>query len=65
MESVSIVSNGSKITASWFEKYGKYLDILAISCDSFDEETNKKIGRGNGKHLQKVIDGTPCMTARR
>lgn len=23
-----------------------HLDILAISCDSFNEETNKQIGRG-------------------
>lgn len=44
-ESVSIVSNGSKITRSWMEKYGRHVDILAISCDSFVEETNRKIGR--------------------
>ena len=32
---------------------GKYLDILAISCDSFNEETNIEIGRrqGNKNHL--------------
>jgi radical S-adenosyl methionine domain-containing protein 2 len=51
---VSIVSNGSKIKESWFEKWGQYLDILAISCDSFDEPTNVKIGRGNGKHVKQV-----------
>ena len=55
LESVSIVSNGSLIKENWFEKYGQYLDILAISCDSFNEETNKLIGRGNGKHIEKVI----------
>ena len=54
LESVSIVSNGSKLKRRWFEKYGKYLDILAISCDSFDEETNKKIGRGKGEHISDV-----------
>lgn len=43
--SVSIVSNGSLIREQWFKDYGKYLDILAISCDSFDEEVNIKIGR--------------------
>jgi radical S-adenosyl methionine domain-containing protein 2 len=41
---------------------GKYLDILAISCDSFDEETNTKIGRSQGskaeqtKLLRKIRD---------
>ena len=28
---------------------GEYLDILAISCDSFDEEVNEKIGRHHSK----------------
>ena len=51
---VSIVSNGSKINNNWMKKYGKYVDILAISCDSFNEETNIKIGRGNGNHLQNL-----------
>jgi len=46
LESVSIVSNGSKIRKDFFTIYGEYLDILAISVDSFDEETNIKIGRG-------------------
>lgn len=54
LNSVSIVSNGSKITKLWFEKYAKYLDILAISVDSFDESTNIKIGRGRGRHLEKL-----------
>lgn len=56
LPSVSIVSNGSLITEKWFEKYGDYLDILAISCDSFDPEVNEKIGRQQGKknHLQSI-----------
>ena len=44
--STSIVSNGSKITKKWFDKYGQYLDVLAISCDSFNPETLDRIGRG-------------------
>ncbi|CAF1437489.1 unnamed protein product [Rotaria sp. Silwood1] len=44
----SIVSNGSLITEKWFETYSKYLDILAISCDSFDIECNRQAGRTNG-----------------
>ncbi|XP_010850339.1 PREDICTED: radical S-adenosyl methionine domain-containing protein 2 [Bison bison bison] len=59
LPSVSIVSNGSLIRERWFQKYGEYLDILAISCDSFDEQVNVLIGRGQGKknhveNLQKL-----------
>lgn len=61
LESVTIVSNGSLIKEEWFQKYGKYLDILAISCDSFNEDTNYTIGRrqGNKSHLStlKPIEG--------
>ena len=52
--SVSIVSNGSRIKEGWLKTYGKYVDILAVSCDSFVEKTNVKIGRGKGEHLASV-----------
>ena len=52
--SVSIVSNGSLIKRSWMKQYGKFLDIIAISCDSFNEETNMKIGRGKGAHINQL-----------
>ncbi|CDQ88277.1 unnamed protein product [Oncorhynchus mykiss] len=57
LPSVSIVSNGSLIRERWFQKYGQYLDILAISCDSFDEDTNQTIGRAQGRksHLDNLI----------
>ena len=42
------------MTEKWLSQYGKYLDIMAVSCDSFDEATNIKIGRGKGAHLPKV-----------
>ena len=45
MKSVTVVTNGSKVTAQWMREYGYYLDILAVSCDSFQEEVNVKIGR--------------------
>ena len=48
LESVSIVSNGSLIKEEWFQEYATYVDILAISCDSFDNETNVQIGRTSG-----------------
>ncbi|CAI9537152.1 unnamed protein product [Staurois parvus] len=57
LPSVSIVSNGSLITEKWFQIYGEHLDILAVSCDSFEEEVNKLIGRGKGKknHVEKLM----------
>lgn len=41
LPSVTIVSNGSLIKEKWLQEYGEFVDILAISCDSFDEDTNK------------------------
>jgi radical S-adenosyl methionine domain-containing protein 2 len=55
LESVSIISNGSKIKAEWLEEFAPYLDILGISCDSFVEEINVKIGRGTGKHIENIF----------
>ena len=46
LESISIVSNGSQIRREFLRNHSQWLDILAISCDSFQPETNKKIGRG-------------------
>jgi len=51
---VSIISNGSKIQKKWLQKFGRYVDILAISCDSFVEESNILIGRGKGMHLAQL-----------
>lgn len=35
---------------------GEYLDILAISCDSFNSDVNEKIGRQQGQknHLKSL-----------
>jgi radical S-adenosyl methionine domain-containing protein 2 len=46
IESRSIVSNGSKITEKFLRENAAFIDILAISCDSFNPETNIAIGRG-------------------
>jgi len=45
LPSVSIVCNGSLLKEFWLKKYGKYIDIIAVSCDSFSASTNKEIGR--------------------
>lgn len=54
VESVSIISNGSKIREGWLDKYGEFVDILAVSCDSFVEERNAAIGRGKGMHVRDL-----------
>ena len=30
------------------------VDIIALSCDSFNDEINKELGRGTGKHVEIV-----------
>ena len=52
--SVSIISNGVYVLEPWFEKYGRFLDILGISCDSADDEINMRMGRGTGEHINHV-----------
>ncbi|KAJ1301179.1 hypothetical protein OPQ81_003590 [Rhizoctonia solani] len=59
IESTSVVNNGSKVTEKWLDRYGQYLDIMAISCDTFDVETDLKHGRaekGNPTHIRRVFD---------
>ncbi|KAK3669997.1 hypothetical protein LTR78_010096 [Recurvomyces mirabilis] len=56
LESISIVSNGSKIRETWMRDNSQWLDILAISCDSFNPDTNIKIGRGeDGKNVDRLF----------
>jgi len=40
LELVSNVTNGSLIKENFFRKCGSKIDILAVSCDSFNESTN-------------------------
>ena len=58
IESISIVSNGSRVTEEFLRNNAAFIDILAISCDSFNPETNIKIGRGtrgeNVRQLKKI-----------
>lgn len=54
LESVSIVSNGSRISLDWVERFGRYVDILAISCDSFNKDVNVAIGRGDGEVIGQI-----------
>ncbi|KAL1983479.1 hypothetical protein VTN96DRAFT_10300 [Rasamsonia emersonii] len=54
LESVSIVTNGSKLTERFMADAARYIDIIAVLCDSFDEQVNIRIGRGKGAHLAQV-----------
>ncbi|KIM40966.1 hypothetical protein M413DRAFT_445739, partial [Hebeloma cylindrosporum] len=45
----------TKVTEQWLDTYGQHLDIMGVSCDSFDPDTNLKIGRsqnGRGVHTK-------------
>lgn len=55
LESVSIITNGTKVTKRWLDEYGQFVDVMGISCDSFDEKTNELIGRGTGKNVQQLF----------
>jgi radical S-adenosyl methionine domain-containing protein 2 len=46
IEKISVITNGSLVKKDFFEKFGKYIDVFGVSCDSFNKETNIKIGRG-------------------
>jgi radical S-adenosyl methionine domain-containing protein 2 len=54
LESVSVVTNGSLVRKTWLKKHGKNIDIMAVSCDSFNEQTNIQIGRGTGNNVEQL-----------
>jgi len=59
LPSVSIVSNGSLIDRKWMEQFGHHLDILAVSCDSFDADVLRSFGRctksGKTDHIAQTM----------
>lgn len=56
LESVSIVSNGSKITQAFLRAHAHRIDVLAVSCDSFVPATSAAIGRvdASGEPTQHI-----------
>ena len=56
IEKLSIITNGTLVTENFLKTYHKFIDVLGVSCDSFNEETNKKIGRGTGKNVEKLFE---------
>ncbi|KAI1632896.1 hypothetical protein F4809DRAFT_625510 [Biscogniauxia mediterranea] len=55
LESVSIITNGTKVTKRWIEQHGRWVDVIGVSCDSFDEKTNIAIGRGTGENVTQLF----------
>lgn len=51
---VSIITNGKFLTYTFLDKYGEYIDIIGISCDSNCNLTMKKIGRGENDGFDVV-----------
>ena len=57
IEKISVITNGSLVKKDFFDKFGKYIDVFGVSCDSFNKETNIKIGRGKkGENVQKLLE---------
>lgn len=55
---VSIISNGSLITQEWMQTYGRYVDVLGVSIDSFNDTTNAAIGRGETSTIAGSISSS-------
>jgi radical S-adenosyl methionine domain-containing protein 2 len=53
---VSIVSNGSLMTEEWLAKYGRYVDMVALSCDSCRDDVNQDQGRRDAKTRRSQVD---------
>ena len=49
-----IVSNGTGFSEKFLEKNHKYINIVGLSLDSASSDINKQLGRGKGKHLDKI-----------
>ncbi len=50
-----ITTNGKLLTPEKIEELKPYIDLVALSIDSFNDETNKKLGRGI-EHRKTVMN---------
>jgi len=48
----SIITNATKLTQTWLDNNGPFIDQIGISCDSLDDAVNKWLGRGFGNHVE-------------
>lgn len=56
-----IVSNGSLITREFLENNYRYIDWIGLSIDSIDDRIERKLGRGNGKHIEHIKTIAPMI----
>ena len=49
-----LITNGSLLTENFIDNYSSYIDWIALSVDSSNEETQYKLGRGTGNNIQKI-----------
>nr|KMM68734.1 Rsad2 [Coccidioides posadasii RMSCC 3488] len=54
LESISIVTNSSKVTKKWLQKYRRFINIIAVSSNFFDKQTNIEIRHGSGDNVQQL-----------
>lgn len=52
---VSITTNGSRLTPTKIKTHRDCIDWIALSVDSASEETEACLGRGNGNHVRHCI----------
>jgi len=53
---VQITSNARLIRKEWMRNFGEsFVDMMTLSIDSFDENVNKRIGRGRGNHVEHIF----------
>ncbi|MDK2947550.1 MAG: radical S-adenosyl methionine protein 2 [Methanolobus sp.] len=51
---VSFVTNASLLNENNIRELSNYVDWIGISVDSADEDIERKLGRGNGSHVEHV-----------
>lgn len=52
----SVISNGSLINEANLERLSDHLDWLTLSIDSTRESVEKELGRGDGNHIERVVN---------
>ena len=49
-----LITSGSLLCKTFIEQHKNYIDWITLSVDSSNEETQYKLGRGSGNHIQKI-----------
>lgn len=59
----SIVTNGSRMNMEWIKNVAPYLDILGLSVDSINDETNLISGRSEKQKVMQMVHLEEIATA--